>query len=56
METVVIIPANWLNNQRKRAEMTLMSYGSNKLQENHETLGPPCINKYPKGLELIYKG
>lgn len=44
MKTVVVIPDNWLNNQRKRAEMTLMSYSRNKLQENHETLGPPYIN------------
>ena len=32
IETVVIIPDNRLYNKREWTEMTLMSYGSNKLQ------------------------
>lgn len=52
MKTVVVIPDNWLNNQRKRTEMTLMSYGGNKLQENHENLRPSYIN-IRKGVESI---
>lgn len=35
MKTVIIIPDNRLYTQRKRAQMTLMCYGSNKL---HQTL------------------
>lgn len=32
-ETMIVIPANWLNCERKRTEMTLVDNGSNQLQK-----------------------
>ena len=37
MESVVIVPDNWLHKKGKWAEMTLMGYGSNKLQQKNES-------------------
>lgn len=39
IKTVVVVPENRLYSKRERTEMTLMSYGSNKLQQkfiNHQ--------------------
>ena len=47
MESVVIVQDNWLHKKGKWAEMTLMSYGSNKLQQKptrslpHKDLNDP---------------
>lgn len=33
VKTVIKVPDDWLYTQRQRAKMTLMCYGSNKLQK-----------------------
>lgn len=33
VETVIIIPDNWLNTQRERTQMALMCYSRNELQK-----------------------
>lgn len=59
MEAMIIIPDNWLHNKREWAQVTLMDYGSNKLQNKVKTnqfqvprvinISAQCLDK--KGLE-----